>query len=280
MRAAAADFVRTWVDLFDRHDLLTRASAIALQMLTAVVALTLLALAVIGSAGRQDLWSGHVAPAIRPRVLPGVYDGIQATADKIFSSDSTALVVFAAVLAVWEVSGAVRACMGTFTAIYDEPESRPWWVRFPVSFALSAALIGSFIAAVILVEAVGAVVHGPWYVPVAIVRWAVAIALVGLAFGLLVRFGPSRPRAKRWASIGASLVVVAWIVQSVIFAWYIGSLANFKTAVGSLAVFLVVISYFYVGSIVLLVGVELDELLRKDAKEAEQTVLQLVRSVF
>jgi uncharacterized BrkB/YihY/UPF0761 family membrane protein len=69
----------------------------------------------------------------------------------------------------------------------------------------------------------------------------------------------TRTCAKRRASVGAILGVTAWFVESLVFAWYISTIANFNTAVGSLTVLIVVCMYFYVGSIILLVGIELDE---------------------
>ena len=45
---------------------------------------------------------------------------------------------------------------------------------------------------------------------------------------------------------------------------YVRTLANFRTPVGSLEVFIFLATYFYVASIVLLVAMELDELVRAD----------------
>jgi uncharacterized BrkB/YihY/UPF0761 family membrane protein len=54
------------------------------------------------------------------------------------------------------------------------------------------------------------------------------------------------------------------------------SFANFKTAVGQLTVFLVLMAYAYVSSIVLLVGIEIDELLREDASSEESGILDVL----
>ncbi len=51
-------------------------------------------------------------------------------------------------------------------------------------------------------------------------------------------------------------------------------MANFKTATGSLAVFLVLTGYVYTSSIIFLVGVELDELLREDATAGQRRLLE------
>jgi membrane protein len=271
--------IATWRELFARHELLTRASAIAFDALVAAVAFSLLALAVLGELGRQDLWYQYVAPHIRSHVLPGVYTGVDQTVSRIFSADSGGLITLASLMVLWKVSSVVRCCMGAFTQIYEVPERRPTWIRTPLSYALAAALSAAILTAILVVTALGGVVHGVWYALFAVVRWATAIGLVGLAFGLLVHYGPAKPREKRWASVGAGLVVVSWVVESIVFAWYISTLANFKTAVGSLAVLIVVCTYFYVGSIILLVGIELDELVRKEAKQTKRRIRSAAAAV-
>ena len=54
------------------------------------------------------------------------------------------------------------------------------------------------------------------------------------------------------------------------------SIANFKTAVGQLTVFIVLMTYAYASSVVFLVGVEVDELLREDAKADERGILHVL----
>ena len=105
--------------------------------------------------------------------------------------------------------------------------------------------------------------------------------LLTIAFGVLVRYAPAESRSKRWASAGAALVVVLWIVQSLIFAWYVRSAASYKSAVGSLTAVYLFTTYFYVAAIVLMVGIELDEQLRQDLKgEEERGIIQIVRDVL
>lgn len=272
--------VDLWVDLFDEHDLLTYASAIALQALIAAVAIALLLIGSLGALGREDVWTNSIGPEIRMRVLPAVYAGISQVVDKIFASSSAGLVAFAAALAVWEVSGVVRAVMGSLDDVYETEETRPWWVRFPVSFGLSVVLLAGLLGALTLLIAVH--VHGAWAWPAGVGRWLATIGLLMLAFGILVRFAPARHRAKRWVSAGAVLVVVAWIVESLIFRWYVTSVANFKTAAGSLLVFIVLSTYLYVGAIILLVAIELDELVRRDAEQpkSKQRLLPLIAGVL
>src|SRR5204863_769132 len=119
-----------------------------------------------------------------------------------------------------------------------------------------------------------------WSFPFALGRWLLAALLIGLAFGLLVRYAPAERRTTRWASAGATLVVAGWIAQSLIFAEYLRA-TSFRSAAASLLGVYVLTTYLYIGAIVVLVGIELDELLRKDLHgEDERGILQLVRDAL
>ena len=272
--------VLLWVDLFDRDDLLTVASAIALQALIALISLLLLGLGLLGAVHDTKLWSRTIGPAVSGRVLPDVFLGINEVVHKVFATSSGGLIALAAALAVWEVSGVVRASMGALNDVYETKESRPWWIRFPLSFGLSVVLIVSWLGAIVLIAAVD--IPGAWSWPLAVVRWLAAVALLVAGFGVLVRWAPCEHRAKKWVSAGALLVVVAWIVETLIFRWYVTSVADFKTTIGSFAVFIVVSTYLYVGSIILLVGMELDELVRHDLEQpkSRRLLLPLVAGVL
>ena len=116
------ELVSFWAGLIKDHGLPDFAGAIALQALVALFCFLFLGLAVLGAIGKQNVWNHHLAPQIQPKVLPPVFRGIDATVQKIFRGDSTGLIVFASLLAVWEVSGAVRVCMRAFSRIYGGEE--------------------------------------------------------------------------------------------------------------------------------------------------------------
>jgi membrane protein len=275
------DMVGLWVDLFDEHELLTQSAAIALQAFVAMVALALLAIAILGATGHEHVWTKQIGPQIHRKVLPDVWLGIQATVRKVFSSSSAGLIAFASALAVWEVSGMVRACMSALSKVEGTKDERPWYIRFPISIGIAFVVTAALVGAALLVLGLKHAVHGGWSIPFAIVRWLGTIVLLTFAFGVLVRFAPAERRPKKWASGGAALVVVLWIVQSLIFAWYVRSAASYKSAVGSLTAVYLFTTYLYVGAIVLMVGIELDEQLRQDVKgEEERGILSIVRDIL
>jgi membrane protein len=276
-RQSLRELVHLWVELFAKDNLLTYASAIAFQALVALVALVLLFVAVLSEIGRTDTWSRQIAPKVEPKVLPDVFAGLNETFEKILHTSSAGLIAFAGVVTVWEISGVVRACMGAISRIYDHDEDRKWWVRFPISLGIAVVLAAALVGAIFLGTVASTAVHGVWSFPFALGRWLLAALLIGLAFGLLVRYAPAERRTTRWASAGATLVVAGWIAQSLIFAEYVRA-ASFRSAAASLLGVYVLTTYLYVGAIVLLVGIELDELLRKDLQgKDERGILELVR---
>ncbi|HZS24517.1 MAG TPA: YihY/virulence factor BrkB family protein [Gaiellaceae bacterium] len=279
-RQSFGELVDLWVDLFKQHNLLTYASAIAFQSLVALVALLLLGLAVLGSIGRTDVWNEQIAPHIATKVLPPVYAGIDAIAQKVFSSSSVGLIVFASVVTVWEMSGVVRACMGAIAEIYDTEEDRSWKIRIPLSLGVGFVLTASIVGSVLLATVAKGAVNGAWGVPWAALRWLLAVVSIAIGFGTLVRFAPVQPRTTRWASAGTTVVVVAWIAQALIFGVYLRYVANYTTAVGSLLGVYVLTTFLYVAAIILLVGIDLDEQLRKDLQgQEERGILEIVRDV-
>jgi membrane protein len=256
------EIVRLWVDLFSRHNLLTYASAVALRMFIAAVACTLLALGILGASDQRHLWQGTIGPAIAPKVLPKVFAGIDQTVHHVLNSSTAGLLALASALAVWEVSGIIRAAIGALDQIYETHDERPFWIRFPISWGLAIIVLSAVLGAIALIWAGN--ISGGWGLAIRIVRWPAAVALVAFAFELIVRWGPAEHRRVRWASFGSILVVVGWIGQTLIFAEYVRSLADFRTSIGSLEVFIFLATYFYVAAIVLLVAMELDELVRRD----------------
>jgi membrane protein len=269
------DFVDLWADCFAKHELLSYASAIAFQVLKSLIPLTLLALALLGALGQRNVWDDHVAPALRGHLARPVFRGVDYAAEKILRGETAGLIIFSAALTVWYVSGGVRAIMEGINRIYGIEENRPFQYRWPISIALAAWVTVCLVGAVLLVAAVPRP-GGALGLLVLVARWGGAIVLLGSAAWFLVRFGPVERRPKRWVSAGAVVVVATWIVTSVIFRWYVSSVANFKSAIGQLTVFIVLMVYVYVSSIVFLVGVQLDELVREDASGEEPGLLRVL----
>jgi uncharacterized BrkB/YihY/UPF0761 family membrane protein len=119
--------------------------------------------------------------------------------------------------------------MDALNAIIERDDKRSTLHRFPLSVGLAIAvipLIGCAFFVVLvsgqLLGKSGGTVHGL----IAVLRWPVAAAFLGIAAGLIARFAPVEHRGKRWASVGATLIVLAWLVESAVYAWFLRDVAT------------------------------------------------------
>jgi uncharacterized BrkB/YihY/UPF0761 family membrane protein len=81
-------------------------------------------------------------------------------------------------------------------------------------------------------------------------------------------------------SVGSAFIVLVWALMSVVFRWYVTSVASFRSAWGTFVTILVLTTYLNISAIVFLVGAEADELARKDATRGEKGLFDRVRAAF
>ena len=249
---------------FEEHGLFTYASAIAFRALIALVPLILLGLGLLGALGLEDVWTDSIAPAVEAHVTAPVYEAIDFTVQKIFSTSSVGLIAFATALLIWDATWGVRGVIAALNTMHDVEETRSWVRATLIALVLAIAVSACLVAAVLVVIAAPRAGGGALDVILGVGRWIVAVALLLTALALLLRYAPAEQPEVRWASAGSLFVVATWIVTSIAFSWYVRSIANFESAIGSLTVFLVLTSYMLASVTVFLAGAQLDELLRKE----------------
>jgi membrane protein len=253
---------------FKQNDLLTYASAISFQVFFALVPLALLALGLIGLFGVSDWWTTDAAHTVRDEVSAPVFHVIDKTVRQILAHRQVFWVTLGAAIAVWEVSGAMRATMQVLNRVYGVEEKRSFWRKLWESIALSTVVTVLLLAAAAAVK-LGPVVAKGLFGKGALVSvlsflasWGAAVALLFVVVSLVVRFAPDTRRPVRWVTFGGVLVIVAWIVTSLAYGFYISQLADYASVFGNLAVVMVTMSYIYLSAIVFLTGVQLDSLIR------------------
>jgi membrane protein len=168
-------------------------------------------------------------------------------------------------IALWEVSGAIRAVMGAMQRVYGLETRRSWRRRMLVSTALALAVGACWMGAI------GVVVGGPLvYGDVGgvlaallfIGRWALAGVLLLLAVGALLHWGPERDQPLHWVTFGSVLIMAGWLLMSFGFGLYVRYVADYNSVFGGLATVVVLMAYLYLSAVVFLGGVQVDALTR------------------
>src|SRR5690606_6959593 len=90
-------------------------------------------------------------------------------------------------------------------------------------------------------------------------RWPVLISVVLLALAVLYTFAPDRERARwRWASPGALLATVLWLLASIGFSLYVRFFGSFNETYGVLGAVVILMLWLYISAYVVLMGGELN----------------------
>lgn len=260
---------------FIEHDLLTYASAISFQVLSAIVPFLLFTVGLLGFLSLEEVWRNELAPDLKPNVSEAAFTVVDDVVRTALESKPVFWVTVGFVIALWQISGAVRAVMGALNTLYRVETRRSWTRRMLLSFALALAVAACFLLAV------GVVVFAPLLygdhralvgAGLFLLRYAIAAGLFLLAVGLLVHYAPEQHQPIHWVSFGSILVIVGWIVMSAGFGFYLTDVASYGSVFGSLAVVVVLIGYLYAAALVFLGGVQIDALLRESLHEEEHGV--------
>src|SRR3954469_19507346 len=143
--------VREFVDAYVEHDLLTYASAISFQILSSLVPFLLFAFGLLGFLHLEDVWRTELGPEVKAAVSPPAFAVMDDAVEKALAGKQVFWVTAGFAIALWEVSGAVRAVMGALNRLYRDQTERTWGKRMLVSFALALAIGAAVLAAVAIV---------------------------------------------------------------------------------------------------------------------------------
>jgi membrane protein len=269
LRKGGRRMVATGVRSFADNNLIAYASTIAFQVLLALIPLALTALALLGFLDLEEIWESDIAPAVEDRVQPDAFSVIDRTADEILGEQRGYWLTLGAALALWQVSGAVRATITPLNKIYGAEDERSWWRRMLVSLVLALAIGPLVIGAALLIRAGPRLVRSldlPTGLGIVadVLRWGLALALLATAVWLLIKYAPANAQPLGWAGIGTVFVVVSWVVASLGFGLWAAFVANYGSVFAGLATAYVLLTYLYLSSLALLFGIQLDQCVRQE----------------
>jgi membrane protein len=211
--------------------------------------------------------SGDITRAMQPIASREVLQIIQEQMRRISESGDGGLLTFGVLTALWSSSAAMVAGVSALNAAYDIEEGRPWWKVRLIAIGLTIALAVFFLVSFTLVLAgptiaeyvgntlrMGAAIEWTWK----ILQWPVAFALVSLAIALVYYFAPDADQDWIWITPGAVVATLLWIVVSLAFKVYVTNFSDYNAAYGAIGGVMVLLLWFYVSSLAILVGAEMN----------------------
>lgn len=168
---------------------------------------------------------------------------------------------------LWAASSGVMNLIESLNAAYGVRETRSFWKRLKLAlatiFVLSVLVIVAFVGSTISVavgEWLSAQLGGAHWVQAAwrVITWVVSIALITLATVAADRKLPNLRRRGHWITPGNLFAVLGWVLASLTFNFYVKHIASYGKVYGALGVFVILMVWIYILSLITLVGAELN----------------------
>lgn len=173
------------VGVYRKHDLLIEASAIAFRILLAVIPALLFVIGLLGFFDLGSIYRDHVLPNLRSSVSPPAFHLIDDAVTYVLQSQQVFWVTAGAGIAVWEMSGIVRAVGQVLNRLYEVDDDRPALERLRNSVLVGAAVGVLLLAALAAARLLPLGLRGLWGAGLVGSPLSLAVGLL-LAAGLLL----------------------------------------------------------------------------------------------
>ena len=166
-------------------------------------------------------------------------------------------------VALWGARNAAGSIIIALNIAYEEEEKRGFVKVTLLSLAITAAavllgLIGAALVGVLAqIEALLPGLGAVGAIAFKVLGYALLAAAAAAAAATLYRYGPSRQKAKwTWITPGTLLFALGWVVLTLGFGFYVSNFGNYNVTYGSLGAVVVLVTWMYLSSFILLFGAE------------------------
>ncbi len=171
--------------------------------------------------------------------------------------------VLGIVLSVWSANGGMKHIFDALNLVYNERETRNFFVLNLVSLGFTAgallfiiSAIGAIVVIPIVFKFVGLSENAWW---LSLLRWPALFLVVIGALALLYRYGPSRDAPRwRWVSPGSVLAAFLWLAGSLLFSWYVANFGKYNQTYGSLGAAIGFMTWIWISTIIVLMGAQVN----------------------
>lgn len=245
----------------------TRASAVAFSFFLALFPAIIFLFSLI-SYIRLENFQTELLQLIEEIVPKSTHDAIDEIVKDIVFKQRDGLTLFGFFTALIFATNGLASMMSAFDASFHTFKRRSWLSQRLI------AIMMLFILAVLLTITVTLITSGQFAINYLVVhgilqdtltyylltfgKWVVTVALFFFAYSFLYYFAPAKKTRWRFISAGGTLATILSILTMVGFGYYIANFGRYNILYGSIGTLLVVLLLFYLMSLILLIGFELN----------------------
>jgi len=192
-----------------------------------------------------------------------ISDVLQQQSEKSESSLGWSLVL-SLLISLWSANRGTKAVFEGVNISYDETDGRGFFLKNAVTlmFTLGGIIIG--ILAIVMVVAFPALIDkiglpSTLETIIQFLRWPVLALIVMLALTAVYKTAPHRESpAFKWASWGAVIATVFWLVGSLLFSLFVKNFGILDEAYGSFAAVITLMLWFFLTAFIVFLGAEVN----------------------
>ena len=268
------EVARATIKEFSQDDCTGLAAESAYHILFSIFPLAIFAAsmsAIINSIFGLDLF-GKIMSALTSVLPSDARSAIATPLAKVLSNQSGGLLSIGIVLALWSGSNAMSTFLKALNRAYDVEETRPIWKSKGLQVVLTLFMGVLMIVAFILIafggkignSVAGHIGAGTMFnVFWNLARWPIVIVFISLALAVLYWVGPNIKQKFQWISPGAVIATLVWVVAIYAFGFYASKFGHYDKTYGTLGGVMVLMLVFYLSSMVVIFGAELNAELAK-----------------
>jgi membrane protein len=258
------------------HDLFDRAASLSYYFLFALFPALLFLTAILGLVPGPKLMD-HLLDYVA-RVLPAdAASLLSKTLGEVVKGARGSLISLGVLGALWGASSGMISISHALNVAFEVRDTRTWWRHRLEAIGLTVWFSGLTIVALLLFvfgerigEAmaqglgVGAAFTRSWNVG----RWPALTlcALVGIM--LVYQLAPAARQHWRRITPGATFALTGWLAASFTLRAYVTYLGNYNATYGSIGGVILLMLWFYLSSLALLVGAEINSQIQRAETEA------------
>lgn len=258
---------KTWSEVW-KDNLLGMSAEAAYNLFFSIFPLLLFIAPLLSLVGDKEALIRSMLVRVEPFIPETALTVIEAVLrDAVFTETAPALMSVGALLAAYTGSNMIATLASALNRAYDIEDPRPFLKRRLMAIAIVVAvgvalplsttllLVGRNVADFV----VGATGLGPeaailWQA----LRYPVAFLLIVGVLWLIYYFLPATEQRKRQVLAGATVAAVLWIGVTLLFRWYVTTVAVYGRTYGVIGGVIVLLTWIYLSMFVVLVGGELN----------------------
>ncbi|MBW7458065.1 YihY/virulence factor BrkB family protein [Paenibacillus sepulcri] len=192
---------------------------------------------------------------------------------EIQASSNGSLLSVGLIITLWSASNGISAVMKALNKAYDVEETRPFWKvkAYSLVFTIVLALVILFsMVMLIFGRVIGDMLYKWTQLPGSIdtvwgfAQYVIPIVIMSVVFASLYLFAPNLRLHFREVVPGALFATFGWIITSLCFSFYVNNFGNYTKTYGSIGGIIVLLTWLYLSSIIIVLGGEINASLHFD----------------